>query len=254
MRKLALWCVLSFGLFLLPYDAQAGTLSWVSSSRWVTVSKVYDGDTFQTSEGEKIRFLNLNTPEIQHRDSQAEVGGNIAKQALKQLILGKQVRLRLDQEKKDRYGRTLAQVWMRDGLWVNAWLLNHGYAHLYNFEPNTRWAKALASEERKARDKGLGIWKTSRFRLLKASSISPKYIGQFRVVQGEVKELLDKKGWAFRMGKLRISIPRAYRHYFRHAPVLKKHAKLVVHGRIRVSRKGQFFLALHSPYDLEVLP
>ncbi|MDQ6974766.1 MAG: thermonuclease family protein, partial [Mariprofundaceae bacterium] len=90
-------------------------MSWISDARWVTVAKVYDGDTFQTRQGEKIRFLNLNTPEVQHRDSQAQVGGNRAKKALTDLILGKQVRLRLDQEKKDRYGRTLAQVWMRDG-------------------------------------------------------------------------------------------------------------------------------------------
>jgi len=225
----------------------------VSSSRWVSVSKVYDGDTFETSHGEKIRFLNLNTPEIQHRDSPAEVGGNVAKQALTALILGQQVHLRFDQEKKDKYGRTLAQVWMRDGLWVNAWLLNHGYAHLYNFEPNTRWAAALAKEEDKAREQKLQIWKTARFSLLQAAQVSPKNIGQFRVVEGVVQGNLDKKGWAFSMGKLRISIPRVYRQYFRHAPELKKYVRIIVHGRIRISRKGSFFLALHSPYDLELI-
>jgi len=246
-----LWLLLLSFVAAMP--AQAGTLSWISDSRWVTVAKVYDGDTFQTRQGEKIRFLNLNTPEIQHRDSQAQVGGYVAKKALTDLILGQQLRLRLDQEKKDRYGRTLAQVWMRDGLWVNAWLLNQGYAHLYNFEPNTRWAKKLAKEEDKARQQGVGIWKTARFRLMQATKVSNKNIGQFRVVEGLVKEKFNQKKWVFYMGKLRISIPRAYRQYFHKPLSLEKNKRVMVHGRIRISRKGQFFLALHSPYDLEYI-
>jgi len=245
------WLLLLSLMAAMP--AQAGTLSWISDSRWVTVAKVYDGDTFQTRRGEKVRFLNLNTPEIQHRDSQAQVGGDVAKKALTALILGKQVRLRLDQEKKDKYGRTLAQVWMRDGVWVNAWLLNQGYAHLYNFEPNSRWAKKLAKEEDKARQKHLGIWKTSRFRLIQATRVSHKNIGQYRVVKGLVKENFNKKKWVFYMGKLRISIPRAYRQYFHQALHLEKNKRVMVHGRIRISRKGQLFLSLHSPFDLEYI-
>ncbi|MDQ6994855.1 MAG: thermonuclease family protein [Mariprofundaceae bacterium] len=228
-------------------------MSWLSDTRWVTVAKVYDGDTFQTRQGEKIRFLNLNTPEIQHRDSQAEIGGNIAKKALTALLLGKQVRLRFDKEKKDRYGRTLAQVWMRDGRWVNAWLLNQGYAHLYNFEPNTRWAKKLAVEESKARQKKLGIWKTARFRVIQATKVSHKNIGQYRVMEGVIKAVFGRQHWSFLMGKVRVSIPKAYRQYFRYAPDVNQGLRVMVRGRIRISRKGQLFLSLHSPYDLEVL-
>ena len=237
-------------LLLLPFGVEAGTLSWVSSSRWVTVAKVYDGDTFQTRQGEKVRFLNLNTPEIQHRDSQAEAGGNVAKQALTKLILGKQVRLRQDQEKNDRYGRTLAQVWMRDGMWVNAWLLNQGYAHVYNFEPNTRWAASLLKEEHQARAQKLGIWKLSRFKMLAAKSIDHRYIGQFRVVKGTVGQV---HRWRFSLAALQVSIPKAYRKYFKHAPDLKRQMRVTVRGRIRVSSRGTFFLSLHSPHDLEML-
>ncbi len=229
--------------------AVAGTLSWVGASRWVTVSKVYDGDTFQTRQGEKIRFLNLNTPEVQHRDSQAQVGGNIAKQALTKLILGKQVRLRQDQEKKDRYGRTLAQVWMRDGLWVNAWLLNQGYAHVYNFEPNTRWAAQLQKEEDKARRQHFGIWKLSRFKVLSANKVNHRYIGQFRVVQGTVGQV---QRWRFSLAALQVSIPKAYRTYFKHSPALTRQMHVTVRGRIRVSSRGTFFLSLHSPHDLQL--
>ncbi|MDQ6967622.1 MAG: thermonuclease family protein [Mariprofundaceae bacterium] len=218
----------------------------------MSVAKVYDGDTFKTSRGEKIRFLGLNTPETRHGDEPGQIGGKKAKVALTKLILGKQVRLRFDKERKDRYKRTLAQVWMRDGLWVNGWLVQKGYAHVYTFEPNVRWTKKLLKEERIARSQKLGIWNTPRFKLLKAREISGKNIGQFRVVQGEISQITGNKGWRFRLGKLNISIPKAYKKTFKRAPNLKKGQKVIVRGRIRISSKERLFLALHSPNDLEL--
>ncbi|MDQ6954165.1 MAG: thermonuclease family protein [Mariprofundaceae bacterium] len=241
-----------FTLLCLPAISAAGTLSWMAEERWVTVSKVYDGDTFKTRRGEKIRFLGLNTPETRHGDEPGQVGGKQAKVALTKLILGKQVRLRFDKEKKDRYKRTLAQVWMRDGLWVNGWLMRQGYAHVYTFEPNSRWAKKLLQEERIARAEKLGIWGTARFQLMNSRHISNKSIGQFRVVQGVVGQRADKKGWGFKLGKLNISTPKSYRKFFKGPPNLKKGQKVIVRGKIRISSKERLFLSLHSPTDLEL--
>ncbi len=239
-------------ILCLPSFASAGTLSLIGEERWVTVAKVYDGDTFKTRQGEKIRFLGLNTPEILHRDAPAQIGGNKAKEALTKLILGKQVRLRFDKEKKDRYKRTLAQVWMRNGLWVNGWLVQQGYAHVYTFEPNVRWTRKLLRKERIARTQKLGIWNTSRFRLLKARKVSEKNIGQFHVVQGKVEKITDKKGWQFKLGKLYISIPKSRRKLFQQPPNVKVNQKITVRGKIRISSKNKFFLALYSPTDLEL--
>ncbi|MBN4082555.1 thermonuclease family protein [Mariprofundus ferrooxydans] len=239
-------------ILCLPSITAAGTLSVIGEERWVTVAKVYDGDTFKTRQGEKIRLLGLNTPETRHRDEPGQIGGKEAKEALKKLILGKQVRLRFDKEKKDRYKRTLAQVWMRDGLWVNGWLLKKGYAHVYTFEPNTRWTKKLLRDERFARTQKLGIWNTSRFKLLKARKISGKNIGEFRIVQGKVEQITDKKGWRFKFGKLNVSIPKAYRKSFKRPPHLKKGQQVTVRGKIRISSKNRFFLTLYSPADLEL--
>jgi len=241
-----------FLLLCLPNIAIAGTLSWLAEERWVTVDKVYDGDTFQTRHGEKIRLLGINTPEIQHRDSIGQMGGNEAKQALKQLISGKQLRLRFDKEKKDRYGRTLAQIWMADGLWVNAWLLEHGFAHVYTFEPNTRWTKELLHHERIARQQAIGIWQTSRFEMLEAEHVSSKHIGQFRVIHGSVKKISDKYGWQFQVGKIMVSIPKKARKAFKYPPHLKAGQELTVRGKIRISSKDNLFLTLYSPADLEL--
>ncbi len=230
-------------------QAYAGTLSWLGSERWVTVQKVYDGDTFQTRHGEKVRLLNINTPEIQHRDTQAQVGGNAASLALKKLILGKQVRLTFDQQKKDKYGRSLAHVWMRDGLWVNQYLIEQGYAHVYIFEPNTRLVQKLLESEHQAQKERRGIWASSRFKVLDSKYLSARVIGQFRVVHGRVDSI---KKWAFQTGKLHVSIPRKVRKIFQKPPALQQGQMITVRGKVRVSKRGKLFLALYSPFDLEL--
>jgi len=226
----------------------AGTLSVVGNQRWVSVAKVYDGDTFKTRNGESVRLLNINTPEIQHRDSRAQVGGNKAATALRTLILGKQVRLSFDKEKKDRYGRTLAHVWMQNGLWVNRYMIEQGYAHVYTFEPNTRWAKKLLQVEHIAQRNKRGIWATKRFKLLNSNKLSAKFIGQFRVVQGKLDH---RKRWSFQSGKLHISIVKKARKLFRRPPDLQLGQPITVRGKIRISSQGKLFLSLYSPYDLE---
>jgi len=196
-------------------------------------------------------LLNLNTPEIQHRDNRAQVGGHKATTALKALILGKQVRLSFDKEKKDRYGRTLAHVWMQDGRWVNQYMIEEGYAHIYTFEPNTRWVKKLLQAEHIARKEKRGIWATKRFKLLNSRTLSSKFIGQFRVVQGKVDSI---KNWSFRTGKLHVSIAKKARKLFRQPPTLRLGQSITVRGKIHTSNRGKLFLSLYSPYDLELEP
>jgi hypothetical protein len=169
--------------------------------------------------------------------------------ALKELILGKQVRLSFDKEKKDRYGRTLAHVWMRDGLWVNQYMVEKGYAHVYTFEPNTRWVKKLLEAEHIAQREKRGVWATKRFKLLNSQKLSSKFIGQFRVIQGKVDSIKD---WSFRTGKLHVSIAKKARKAFQKPPALRLGQTITIRGKIRISSKEKLFLSLYSPADLEL--
>ncbi len=236
--------------------AWGGTLSIVSDERWVQVAKVFDGDTFLTERGMRVRLLGINTPEVAHESKPGEPMGEAARQALRRQIEGRIVRLRFDRERKDRYGRTLAQVWRRDGTWVNAWLVEQGYAHVYTFAPNVRWSEALLALERRAIAKRRGIWRTQRFALLDAESVDSRHIGQFRVVEGVVGRRLDRRGWVFRLGRLRVSVPRRYRKWFTEPPALEHEGEMArLRGRIRAGRDGSsLYLALHLPQDLEWRP
>ena len=241
-------------LFGLAFAAQieAGTFSQIGTSRWVTVSKIYDGDTFKTASGEKIRLLGINTPEVARDDKPGEPLAEQATLQLKRLIQGKTVRLEFDSERKDRYGRVLAHVYLRDGRWINSKMIELGFAHSYTFAPNFKHSPALLKRERAAREKKQGIWGTSRFKLLRSSDVDEKYIGQFRVVSGSPSSI-QKKGWGFKLNHLSISIPKAHRKWFKDAPSLKQKGHVVVRGKIRISSRGKLYLALHSPFDLEII-
>ncbi|MES0371473.1 MAG: thermonuclease family protein [Mariprofundaceae bacterium] len=230
----------------------AGTFSQLSSNRWVTVSKVYDGDTFKTRSGEKVRLLGINTPEIAHGGKPGQPFGKIAKHELKSLIQGKLVRLQFDREKRDKYGRLLAHIYLRDGTWINAHMIERGLAHSYTFAPNFRHSSELLKKERTARNSKPGIWNNPRFKLLKASRAGEKHIGQFRVVSGKIVSI-EKKKWGFKLGKLSITVPKAHRKWFKTPPELKLNTLVTVHGKIRISSRGKLYLALHSPYDLEIM-
>ena len=235
-------------LLFLSSAAHAGTLSVVGKTRWVTVTQVFDGDTFRTRTGEKIRLLGINTPEVAHHDQAGQPYGKEAKRRLVSLIAGKSVLLRMDKEKRDKYGRTLAQVFLRNGGWINKQLVAEGLAHVYTFMPNSYWAAALLKAEKRARKEMAGIWKTDAFRILSAKDLGPRHIGQFRLVRGYVK---SSQPWQFKLGKLQVSVPRNYRQWFHTSQLPKTGDKVIVRGKVRTSATGQLYLALHSPFDLE---
>jgi endonuclease YncB( thermonuclease family) len=69
-----------------------------------TVASVVDGDTFDCTDGTRVRLLQINTPELN------ECGGQWVKAALGNIFLtpGRQVRLDYDTVVEDRYDRHLA--------------------------------------------------------------------------------------------------------------------------------------------------
>ena len=128
------------------------------------VSKVVDGDTFWVEDGSekglKIRLIGVDAPESR-RAFGREVGhyGKEAKEYLTKMLDGKVVRLEYDVGRKDRYGRTLAYVYLEDGTFVNADLVKNGYAMIMTVPPNVRYAELFLELQREARENGRGLWR-----------------------------------------------------------------------------------------------
>lgn len=122
-----------------------------SGSETVTVAQVVDGDTIELTNGRKVRYIGINTPE---RDQPYYAEATAVN---RQLVEGKNVQLELDVETFDQYGRTLAYVWV-DGVMVNLEIVQQGYANAFTVPPNVRYEGQFRQAEREAREAERGLW------------------------------------------------------------------------------------------------
>jgi micrococcal nuclease len=109
-----------------------------------------------------VRYLGINAPEIAHGKEKAEPYGYAAKKLNIQLVHKKDVRLEFDREKKDRYGRTLAYVFLKNGLFVNKEIVRQGYAYNLPQRETSRYGMALLKAQQEAMTAKKGIWKNWR--------------------------------------------------------------------------------------------
>ena len=123
-----------------------------------TVKRAIDGDTIVLSNNERVRYIGVNTPEIRHPGKDVEYFGPEAAEFNKKLALNKSVRLEFDNEKYDRYHRTLAYVFLEDGTFVNSELVKQGYARTMTIKPNTKYASLFKELQAQAKAKKLGLW------------------------------------------------------------------------------------------------
>jgi len=133
------------------------------------VQWIYDGDTVKVAGIGKVRLLGIDAPE--HEDSprdryylrQGISRKNLRRIARKALHFnietakGRTVRLLLDHDKRDRYGRLLAYVVLPDGRMLNRVLLEKGYAAVYR-RFDFRLKKDFLRAEAVARRRHVGLW------------------------------------------------------------------------------------------------
>ena len=100
----------------------------VSAQTWYTVKWVNDGDTIVLTNGKRVRYIGINSPEIDHDKQRAQPFGYAAKTFNKQMVLNRKIGLEFDRERHDRYGRLLAYIFLPDGTLLNEHMLQKGYA------------------------------------------------------------------------------------------------------------------------------
>lgn len=115
------------------------------------VTKVVDGDTVELSNGEKVRLICIDTPEV-GEDLYQE-----AKDKLSLLLLNKRVILEKDVSETDRYGRLLRYVFI-DDLDINKAMVNSGLARVYRYEPDVKYCDDYVIVENVAKSKKIGLW------------------------------------------------------------------------------------------------
>lgn len=128
------------------------------------VKWVIDGDTVVLTDGRKVRYIGINAPEVSHKTADgkktsAEPFGEAAKAFNSSIVDQKEVQLVFDRERKDRYKRLLAYVFLENGDFVNQKMNEAGLACCLPIPPNTRFAEKLLAAQRQAMNAGKGMWK-----------------------------------------------------------------------------------------------
>lgn len=130
----------------------------------VLVTEVIDGDTIVFENGQHIRFIGIDSPELHHPKKPVGCFGQEAKDKLTKLILGRKVRLEKDVSETDRYKRLLRYVYVdpstssRQAFFINDYMVRQGYAVAVTFPPDVKYKDELRAAQNEAEQENRGLW------------------------------------------------------------------------------------------------
>jgi len=184
MRIKGFWAVLTpllaLALLPAPFTAHARTFT-------ARVVRVLDGDTVVTDSDIHVRLLDINTPEMAHDGNPEQPYAQKARDALSALVFGREIKFVTGPHEFDRFGRTLAHMFLKTGGWVNGTLVRDGDAVVYTFADNAMYPQELLAYEAQARKAKRGLWALPRWGVREAEDCcADGDIGQFELVEGPV--------------------------------------------------------------------
>jgi len=195
---------LSFCLLAVPHAVAGDKECDLEPGEPVEVAQVIDGETLSLGDGRTVKLIGSLAPKAPSWWKGPQEWGPEAraKRALKKLLAGRQVRLAAAGRRQDRRGRLLVHLFTSEGperLWVQAQLIEEGYARAYSLPGNRSCARALQSRESLARKAGIGIWHNSFFAVIDARETSKllKRRYTYQLVEGLVKSVSMRRGWTF---------------------------------------------------------
>lgn len=133
------------------------------------VGRVIDGDTIVVGE-DKVRLIGIDAPEIGWVDPPAGRAGRgsvdrrgnecfaeEAKEKLKELVEGKEIKLEKDVSEKDKYDRLLRYVYLGEEN-INEILVREGFAKLATYPPDMKYYGKIKEAQRVAKENRAGLW------------------------------------------------------------------------------------------------
>ena len=131
----------------------------VNKKEKVTLAKCGDGDTARfiiNGEEKKVRFLAIDTPEV---DKNEPMSGEAREYTCNALKNAKEIYLEYDgnSDKEDKYGRVLAFIYV-DGVLLQKSLIENGLAKVAYIYGDYNYVEELREIEKEAKNKKIGIW------------------------------------------------------------------------------------------------
>ena len=157
------------------------------------VVRVLDAETVALDDGRELRLIGALAPRALDADAQpgAWPMETAATEALRALVLGRSIELRLADERTDRYGRLQAHAFLIEGdarRWVQGALLQRGLARAYALVRDRTCSAELLAAERSAREARLGLWAEAAYQVRPAANPADlmRYRTTFQIVEGTI--------------------------------------------------------------------
>lgn len=221
------------------------------SHSFIKVKKVYDGDTILLSNGNKIRFLGINTPEVEGRNKSAESGGEEAKRWLKKELLNKKVRIERDVERHDKYSRVLAHVFTEDKVHLNLELVKQGLASVNIHPPNLKYTDELIIAQQQAEQEQLGIWRYPENTPKQPSDLNRSNYKGWQRIKANIKNIMETRKYIKLVVSdfFSIKIHKQSLHLF---PDLEEYIEKTIEVRGWINkRKKQYVMFIRHPSQIK---
>jgi endonuclease YncB( thermonuclease family) len=190
--------VLSFLLILAALSmppALAARVPAFEPGETASVGAVVDGGEIALADGRQVRLVGIEAPHPAAAHVRAWPYAAEAKAALEKLVLGREVELRFAGNRRDRYGRILAHVFVGKR-WVQGEMIRRGLARVASAADNRLGVAEMLAREERARQAQRGIWR-DRFYAVRAADEAGRYGGSFQIVEGAVVDTARVEGQLF---------------------------------------------------------
>jgi micrococcal nuclease len=148
MKKLAVLCILFF------ISKQCFSADFF----YAYPKFVPDGDTIVLTDKRVVRYIGIDSPEVNHDTKRPQSFSLKSKSFNKELVSNKKLKIVFGKRKYDNYKRILAYVYLPDGQMVNRLMVENGLAWTYWHKDNNKYFNEFISAQKKSMNKEKGLW------------------------------------------------------------------------------------------------
>ena len=243
-------------LFCLPSLSTAQNCLSKYYDESVTIKYIHDGDTVKLVDGRKIRLIGINAPEVARKEQPAEAYALQARDYLRSLLHkhNNRVKLIYGREKQDHYQRSLAHLFLPDGINIQSQLLSAGLSSAITIPPNDRFTSCYQQAEKQALCSQKALWSN---KIQSVADLADSANG-FHVLRSTLKNIkLSSKGiW------LNLEHGLSLRIAFKHKPLfdisqLKKliDQTIIIRGWLQTKKNPKpgerFYMQIKHPSAIE---
>jgi len=209
-----------------------------SPDETVEIIHIIDGDTVILKDGRHVRLIGINTPEIGRDGRKSDEGAHTARSYLVSILQGnKNILLKFDSQRLDRYKRTLAHLFLPNGQNIQAILLAKGLATPLTIPPNLNFLDCYLHHSNHAMTSQQGLWGLEQYKPIPSITLHNNTPGinntrHYRIITGKVERIGESRSsiWINLTGNVALRIKREDLRHF-HGSELQDMEGMIIQAR-----------------------